>query len=750
MSANPATETAPVPEIPIPADMSHPTPEGVPLGTEPTTSATLYVGNITPEISEPALFAFFSKHSPVTSVRVCRDLNTQASLGYGYVNFSCTEDAEKSLNALNYVPIRPGAKPMRLMWYERDPTKRKSGHGNIFIKNLTKDVDDKSLAKIFAKFGAITSAKVGRTRKGESMGHGFVQFENDSEADTAIAEMNGAKINDLELYVGPFKSTKERFGEQDGSYTNVFLRNLKPDLTTDALKEYLSKFGKVVSVSELTESKQFKAKFGFASFESHEEALKCVEELNDKVIEEIGGDLTLFAGRAMKSAERMKAVQYAATEDGKGAEFLEGNVYVKNIPDGFTTEKLTELFSKIGEVSSAVVMQDTTTGLSKGYGFVRFKSREDADRAISVLNGKLVAGKPLLVTPFLNLQQRRRYRETQATGGASTAGLPTALPTYPGAPGHPRWPLPHAYPTASAHPGLPPSGIPPLAGPYGTASPSYYGGSPYPAVMSAMGRGGGVGGPGGYPPRGGMIPGRGMGAPGGVAVPGGTPATGANPMGMAPARMPYGYPPRVPPSAMPGMGMHPPGNPHLGVNPNLVNPRPHPFSQAGMMMQGGGRGAGVPPVGAGGVPAGMLPPAGGVAGPQPHLMRPKMPAMAPAVPQRPGVQGMPTSAYGSGPQAPAQPSVTPPPPVKSIPGFQGLPPLTSSALAAMSEEEQKNALGERLYARIESQEPEQAAKITGMLLEMDTTEILNVLEDPNILQSKLSEALNVLRAYKSA
>ena len=73
--------------------------------------------------------------------------------------------------------------------------------------------------------------------------------------------------------------------------------------------------------------------------------------------------------------------------------------------------------------------------------------------------------------------------------------------------------------------------------------------------------------------------------------------------------------------------------------------------------------------------------------------------------------------------------------------------ITSTELSKMSPEEQKNALGERLYAKIQDINPQQAAKITGMLLEMDTPEILNVLEDRNMLVSKVAEAVAVLRQH---
>jgi len=55
-------------------------------------------------------------------------------------------------------------------------------------------------------------------------------------------------------------------------------------------------------------------------------------------------------------------------------------------------------------------------------------------------------------------------------------------------------------------------------------------------------------------------------------------------------------------------------------------------------------------------------------------------------------------------------------------------------------------LGEVLYPLVEQVEAESAAKVTGMLLEMDQTEVLHLLESPEALKAKVAEAMDVLRS----
>jgi RNA recognition motif-containing protein len=71
-------------------------------------------------------------------------------------------------------------------------------------------------------------------------------------------------------------------------------------------------------------------------------------------------------------------------------------IYVGNLPWSVTDEDLREMFASIGEVHSASVIMDRETGRSRGFGFVEM-SENDADEAISRLDGRDHGGRPLRV-----------------------------------------------------------------------------------------------------------------------------------------------------------------------------------------------------------------------------------------------------------------------------------------------------------------------------------------------------------------
>jgi polyadenylate-binding protein len=93
----------------------------------------------------------------------------------------------------------------------------------------------------------------------------------------------------------------------------------------------------------------------------------------------------------------------------------------------------------------------------------------------------------------------------------------------------------------------------------------------------------------------------------------------------------------------------------------------------------------------------------------------------------------------SGASMPAHPQ-----PAVHTPGQE---PLTASMLAEAAPAEQKQMLGERLFPVIHQMYPDMAGKITGMLLEIDNSELLHMLEHHESLKAKVEEAVAVLQAH---
>ncbi|XP_006099180.1 polyadenylate-binding protein 4 isoform X4 [Myotis yumanensis] len=587
--------------------------------------ASLYVGDLHSDVTEAMLYEKFSPAGPVLSIRVCRDMITRRSLGYAYVNFQQPADAERALDTMNFDVIK--GKPIRIMWSQRDPSLRKSGVGNVFIKNLDKSIDNKALYDTFSAFGNILSCKVVCDENG-SKGYAFVHFETQEAADKAIEKMNGMLLNDRKVFVGRFKSRKEReaeLGAKAKEFTNVYIKNFGEEVDDESLKELFSQFGKTLSVKVMRDPTGKSKGFGFVSYEKHEDANKAVEEMNGK---EISGKV-IFVGRAQKKVERQAELKrkFEQLKQERISRYQGVNLYIKNLDDTIDDEKLRKEFSPFGSITSAKVMLED--GRSKGFGFVCFSSPEEATKAVTEMNGRIVGSKPLYVA----LAQRKEERKAHLTNQymQRVAGM-RALP-------------------ANA-----------ILNQFQPAAGGYF----VPAVPQAQGR-----------------------------------------------------PPYYTPN-------------------QLAQMRPNP------RWQQGGR-----PQGFQGMPSAIR-----QSGPRPalrHLAPTGVPTAVQNLAPRAAVAAAAPRAvapykYASSVRSPhpAIPPLQAPQPAVHV---QGQEPLTASMLAAAPPQEQKQMLGERLFPLIQTMHSNLAGKITGMLLEIDNSELLHMLESPESLRSKVDEAVAVLQAH---
>lgn len=611
-------------------------------------STSLYVGDLDPSISEAQLYEIFNRIGVVLSIRVCRDLITKRSLGYAYVNYSSAQDASRALELLNFTPIH--GRPVRIMFSHRDPSIRKSGTGNIFIKNLDKSIDNKALYDTFSAFGPILSCKVAMDSNGQSKGHGFVQFEQESSAQDAIEKVNGMLLNDKQVYVGPFIRRQER--ERDSGisrFNNIYVKNLSDTTTEEDLKKIFGVHGAISSAVVMRDADGKSKCFGFVNFDRTEDAAKAVEALNGATF----NDKEWYVGRAQKKSEREAELKAKFEQDRKARlERYQGvNLYLKNLDDTIDDEKLRELFAEFGTITSCKVMRDPQ-GQSKGSGFVAFSSSDEASRAVADMNGKMVGSKPLYVAPAQTKEERRARLQVQFAHLHSPvgvgAGVPSSLPAFhPGAPGMGQ----------QVFYGQPPHGLmPPQPAGYGYQQ----------QVLTGL-------------------------------RPGGAP-------------MPNFFVPMVQRQGQPGQ--RPMGR---RGNPQQQQPQQQQ-QQTQQFLRNNNRGLRYMP-NARNTPDAVVSPQG------------MMGAMLP-VPLEMG--GMPVSA--------ADTSVPQPIPISAL----------ASALASAPTEQHRVMLGEQLYPLVDQIEHDHAGKVTGMLLEMDQTEVLHLLESPEALKAKVREALEVLHHAQAA
>merc|ERR1712045_962695 len=452
-------------------------------------------------------------------------------------------------------------------------------------------------------------------------------------------------------------------GEKARKFTNVYVKNINEEYDEARLNEMFQKFGKISSV-KVMKSEDGKSKgFGFVSFESPEEAMIACDELN-------GQDLdgkTVFVGRAQKKAERQAELKkkFEALKMERLNRYTGVNLFVKNLDDTIDDDKLRQEFEPFGTITSAKVMCEE--GRSKGFGFVCFSSPEEATKAVTEMNGRIIVSKPLYVALAQRKEDRKAHLAQQyvqrVSGMRQQMSFGQQMGQQMGFPQQ-QYFLPAAMPQPQRFFGAQPQGMRPGGGVPRWAQqgqrhiqPNFAGGAPQ------MGRG-----------QNRHQNNKMMG--------------GGRPMGPGPMAMPMNMAAMAAAAARPGMP------------PNAANPagmRPNFKYTSGVRNV-----AGAP-------------------------VMPAQPAQAPMPPQQPQQQQPPQAAVF----------------------IQGLEPLTASMLAQAPPSEQKQMLGERLFPLIQSMFPELAGKITGMLLEIDNSELVHMLEHKESLTSKVEEAVAVLQAHKT-
>ena len=567
-----------------------------------------------------------------------------------------------------------------------------------------------------SNIGPVASIRVCRDAVSRrSLGYAYVNFVAPADADRAIEALNFSEIKgrSCRIMTSQRDPSQRKLGKG-----NVFVHNLDKSINHRQLHDTFEVYGKISSC-KVQNKDGSSLGYGFVQFDRDEDALKAIEKVNGMVI----------LGQTVK----VELFKPFAERESKKSSFT--NVYVKNLPQSYGAEQLTALFAKIGEVANVHVVVDQE-GKPKGFGFVNFVNGEDALRATQELHDTDLEDKKL----WVGRAQKKNERERELRERFEKIKREKAAAYIPGT---------NLY-------------VKNLADDVTDE-----------VLRAEFGRFGDITSAKVMHDRENAARSRGFGFVCFSAVDAATKAVtelnskmlNGKPLYVALAQrrdqrraqleaqfarpqfaggMPYNMGP------MGGAQMGFPAAPQMFYPPQ-AGMRGMPQQMMMPFAQGQPQGQqGAPRMGG----QGMRAPYQQQQFQQQQMAYMQTPQGMQQVPQsmRPQVQ---QGAQGGRAARPPQQQQPPQQlqqgvvaPRAAVPS--GVEQLSPEALAAASPENQKQIIGERLFTQISLTQPEQAAKITGMLLEMDNSELLHLLESPPQLAEKVNEALRVLKEHGGA
>ncbi|KAL4754953.1 hypothetical protein BDW72DRAFT_85075 [Aspergillus terricola var. indicus] len=163
----------------------------------------------------------------------------------------------------------------------------------------------------------------------------------------------------------------------------LYVGGLDPRVTEDILKQIFETTGHVISVKIIPDKNQFNSKganYGFVEFDDPGAAERAMQTLN---------------GRRIHQSEIRVNWAYQSNTANKEDTSNHFHIFVGDLSNEVNDEVLLQAFSAFGSVSEARVMWDMKTGRSRGYGFVAFRERADAEKALNSMDGEWLGSRAI-------------------------------------------------------------------------------------------------------------------------------------------------------------------------------------------------------------------------------------------------------------------------------------------------------------------------------------------------------------------
>lgn len=177
-----------------------------PVDAERNLQASLYVGNLDPQVTEPLLYELFIQFGPVKLLNLPKDRILRAHQGFGFVEYRTVQDADYALNILR--GVRLFGRTLKMKKTELHTTSVAPGEAplmsvgaRLFVRNLSPLIDEQYLQETFSRFGTLIERPTLIREDGVSKGHAFLEFDSFEASDAVVEKMDGALLMNYKVSV---------------------------------------------------------------------------------------------------------------------------------------------------------------------------------------------------------------------------------------------------------------------------------------------------------------------------------------------------------------------------------------------------------------------------------------------------------------------------------------------------------------------------------------------------------------------
>uniref|UniRef100_A0A182T1P9 RRM domain-containing protein n=1 Tax=Anopheles maculatus TaxID=74869 RepID=A0A182T1P9_9DIPT len=380
-------------------------------------SGKLFFRNLAYSVKEEDLRTLFEKYGPVAEVDVPIDTNTRVLKGFGTVTFMIPENAVTAFNELNGTFLQ-GRMFHILPGKVSEETDTKGGDENVSDYQKKKEQTLKKTAQsshnwntLFIGENAVAEAVA--KKYGTSKEQILVSSEGETSAAVRLALGETELVLEMQTFLQENNISLDAFNSNDGktkrSNTVILVKNLAPGCTVAALRELFAPFGllgrivlppsavsAVIEFLDPSEARKAFKKLAYSMFQSLPLYLEWAPEKTFTTGPPPPGKTNNDTKPTVPKTEPVKKEPVEEVDDTEPEDGT--TLFIRNLPFSANEDTIRERFRNVGTIHSVqIVRHKDLSGSgkneSRGYGFIQFKRRREADYALKNLQSVVIDGR---------------------------------------------------------------------------------------------------------------------------------------------------------------------------------------------------------------------------------------------------------------------------------------------------------------------------------------------------------------------